>query len=475
MKKTGMVLLFILGSLLPCFSFPPFKLWQIAWFGFVVVLFLINKVNPLKSFLQGLLAGFVFYSFLLNWIYSVAGPFYLFVALYLAIYWAVFFSIIFSLPEKNRVIIAGCLWYFLEIINQHLLTGFPWIFIGLSQWSNPATARISSITGSAGLSSIIIAVNFAVYEALRYKKFLSVFFTAVILFFLSWLSVILTAYHSPDFNFKTIAAVQANCGYFGQDPEQSFEKYSLITEKIPLTCDLIVWPESSYPAILEENKKAMEYLIKKSFHTPVLVGSISKENGNIYNSAYFFNNGNYYKYDKRHLVPFGEFVPGKRFKIVREIYKKFAGGIPEMKKGQHYQLFQLDSSKFLVLICYENIFPEMTVTSEKEPFDFIIVITNDSWYGNSFGPYQHFAHNIFRSFETGTPVVQVSTTGITGSVYPNGQVTMMQKEKKHLFVEGTMLVAIPDYDKMKTIYEMAGETFVAMIFLLLTGVYLCRN
>jgi len=52
---------------------------------------------------------------------------------------------------------------------------------------------------------------------------------------------------------------------------------------------------------------------------------------------------------------------------------------------------------------------------------------------------------------------------------------MMQKEKKHLFVEGTMLVAIPDYDKMKTIYEMAGETFVAMIFLLLTGVYLCRN
>ncbi len=456
-----------------CFAFPPFKYWFLAWFGFVPLLFLMEEKFPGRNFLKGFLAGFVFYAFLLHWIYSVAGFFYLLIALYLALFWGIFFSLVFTFPKKTQVLIGACLWYFLEIIVRHLITGFPWILFSLSQWSLPETGSISAIAGSNGLSALIIGANLSLYWMIRYKKFSPVFVTSIIILILYCVATININWNIRD-RFVKLAAIQGNSGYFGQNPEESFENYKKLTESLESEYDLVVWPESSYPAILEDNTEVFHYLLNKSYFFPILMGTMSERNNNLYNSAYYFNNGKFTIYSKRHLVPFGEYVPGRKFQVIQRIYSRFSDFLPEVKPGDTTGVFQLQPCKFSVLICFENIFPEIALQDTKSQDDFTVVITNDSWYGNSFGPYQHFAHNIFRAYETGRNIVQVSTTGITGFASPSGDVKIFQKNGKKLFVEGIMTILVPYSEYSKTVYSIVGDTGIFMLSLLITGVCLCR-
>jgi len=473
LKKMFSFFFAIISGFILCFAFPPFKYWFLAWFGFVPILFLMDEKSPGRNFLKGFLSGFVFYVFLLNWIYSVAGFFYLLIAVYLALFWGVFFSLVFTFPERTRILIGACLWYFFEIVVRHLISGFPWIFFSLSQWFFPKTGCISAIIGSNGLSGLIIAANFSLFWMIKYKKFYPVSVTAVIVIILYFAATFNISQEKRD-TFIKIAAIQGNSGYFGQNPEESFENYKELTESLKSKYDLVVWPESSYPAILQDNAEAFNYLVNKSRSFPLLVGTMSEEKTNLYNSAYYFNDGKAVKYSKRHLVPFGEYVPGKSFQIIKKIYSQFSDIFPEVTPGDTSSIFHLSTCKFSVLICFENIFPEIALQDVKNHPDFTVVITNDSWYGNSFGPYQHFAHNIFRSYETGRSIVQVSTTGITGLVSPSGDVKIYQKNEKNLFVDGIMTILVPCTRKMKTFYSTVGDVGIFVVFLLITGVCLCR-
>ena len=473
-KSIGFFFLIALSGALPCLAFPPFKFWFLEWFAFVPILLLLDsKKNNLLVFISGLSAGFVFYAFSLYWIYSVAGFFYLFLAIYLAVFWGIFFSLLLSFPANVRCIIGAGLWFFLEIIIQYLFTGFPWLPLSLSQWAFPYTVRMVSITGSAGLSALIIALNISIYAMIKYRKFLQ-FITCLTLTASAGLLSNIDFVKHGDTATKIIA-VQGNSGYFGQFPEDPFEKYRNLTETITTTCDLVVWPESSYPSILRKDEEVFNYLINKSHQFPILMGAMNEENGNVTNSAFYFRNGGFERYDKRHLVPFGEYVPGEKLWIVKKIYKKIYGGIPDIKPGKDSVIFNPGSKKFSVLICFENIFSSLVQDNMENNPDFFITITNDSWYGDSSGPYQHFAHNILRATETGRFVIQVSTTGITGYATPDGKHKTLNHDNKKMFISGIMEIDIPDNNKQKNIYTRIGDIGLSTIFLLLTGACLCRK
>ncbi|MCM8822112.1 MAG: apolipoprotein N-acyltransferase [Candidatus Omnitrophica bacterium] len=475
MKSALPFILSIAFAAILCFAFPPFSCWFIAWIG-LVPLFLIldNDKIHINKFIAGLVSGFVFHAITLYWISSVAGVFYLFLALYLGFFWGIFFSLIFSFRVELRAVIGTSLWYFLEIILQHLFTGFPWVFISLSQWNFPLAANMASIIGSAGLSTLIVSINISIYLMLKHRKFIQFLSFLLILVLLNIVSS-MNAVRCQHNSSVKIFAIQGNAGYFGQDPWGTFEKYRDLTDSIKKECDLAVWPESSYPSIVENDSEVLKYLIEKSYDFPILIGSMSAENGSIHNSAFLFNRGILSRYDKSHLVPFGEYVPGKKFSFVKKAYIRIAGGIPDMKPGKNSGVFNLNSKKFAVLICFENIFPEIAQKNMQYNPNFFVTITNDSWYGHSFGPYQHFAHNIFRAIETGRYVIQVSTTGITGYATPNGKFDTLGKNGEKLFIRGIQEIDVPECKNKKTIYTLAGETTIAMIFLLLTGAYLCKN
>lgn len=475
MKKILPCILTSICAAIFSFAYPPFNYWFIAWLGLVPILLILDSNKCFANkLINGFLAGFVFYAITLNWISSVAGAFYLFLAVYLGLFWAIFFWLLFSFPIELRVVIGSTIWYFSEIIIQHLFTGFPWIFVSLSQWTFPFTAKMAAIVGSAGLSALIILVNTSFYMAIKYKKFTQVLSSLIILFLLHGITEIMASPKSSLSSIK-IYAVQGNVGHFGQDPEYTFCQYRNLTDSINEKCDLVIWPESSYPSILETESTSFQYLIEKSYNFPILMGTLREENGNIFNSAFLFNNGRVSKYDKNHLVPFGEYVPFVRLNPVRKLYGKVAGQIPELKAGRSAGIFNLNSHKFSVLICFENIFPYLAQNKLKHNPYFFVTITNDSWYGNSSGPYQHFSHNIFRAIETGRSVIQVSTTGITGFATPDGYFEMLEKDGQHLMIDGIIEFELPVKETGNSFYALIGETGISLLFLLLTGVYICRK
>ncbi|MCM8759254.1 MAG: apolipoprotein N-acyltransferase [Candidatus Omnitrophica bacterium] len=420
------------------------------------------------------MAGFIFYATSLYWISTVAKAYYLFIAFYLAFFWAIFFWLIFSFPPNLRIIYGMSLWYFLELIIQYLFTGFPWLPLSLSQWSFPTTARIASIIGTAGLSALVMGTNISIHIAIKEKKFFPLLICLLSITTLAYIPLLFSQ-KTNTHAFIRIAAIQGNAGYFGQIPEESFEKYFRLTNTIRGKPDLVIWPESSYPSILTDQHTAFKNLLEKSFDFPILMGTLSKKDESIYNSAFLFKDGSFTKYDKIHLVPFGEYVPLSRLGLIRSLYKKFAGEIPELTPGDSTTTFKLNSINFSVLICFENIFPFLVQTNLKYNPNFFVTITNDSWYNRSAGPYQHFAHNIFRAIETGRPVVQVSTTGITGFSTPDGYFELFEKNGQNIMVEGVMEIYLSKKDVKNPFYASVKEIGISVLFLILTGTFLCRK
>ena len=140
----------------------------------------------------------------------------------------------------------------------------------------------------------------------------------------------------------------------------------------------------------------------------------------MFNSIFIIQNGkilNYY--DKSILVPFGEFIPFSKY---LPFVKKITQGSMEFSKGSGNQTINIDGLKVSPIICYEVIFPNNIIDKNNRP-DIIVNLTNDGWFGNSSGPYQHLIATKFRAIENQLPIVRVSNSGITAYINEYGVIT----------------------------------------------------
>jgi apolipoprotein N-acyltransferase len=194
----------------------------------------------------------------------------------------------------------------------------------------------------------------------------------------------------------------------------------------------------------------------------------------MYNVACFIAGGEVSYHAKLHLVPYGEFLPGRRFRAVRAVYRRASPMIPETTPGSEYTLFPLGGAKFAALICFENLFPELAAEYAARGAEFFVTLTNDSWYGDSPGPRQHFAHNAFRAIETGRYVIQVATSGVTGIVSPDGRVTLLEENGRNVCTAGVLRGTVTPL-RTRTVYGILGDLPLMLALLLLTGGVLCRK
>jgi apolipoprotein N-acyltransferase len=241
--------------------------------------------------------------------------------------------------------------------------------------------------------------------------------------------------------------------------------------------DLIVFPEGTFQGNLFENNDLIKLLKKTSYknNCGILIGTFTESSGNFYNSSVFIDGEKIDVYNKIKLVPYGEFILGKRFKFVRNIFLKIAGYEPNLKNGSEFKIFKYKDIKFSSLICYENIFPQIVDNFSNNGPDFFIVITNDSWFGKSIGPYQHFYHNIFRSMENGRYFLQSGLTGLTGIVNPEGKVEkILKKDGESLFIDGFLFIPLKIYTS-ETFYYRYGIFPLSLFCLIITGLLICRN
>jgi len=164
-------------------------------------------------------------------------------------------------------------------------------------------------------------------------------------------------------------------------------------------------------------------------------------------------------YDKHHLVPFGEYVPLRRFlpNFVRPIANVFS----DLSVGEKLKNIDVNGVfKFGALICYEIIFPDEVVNRNDKP-SFLVVISNDAWYGKSFGPYQHLASAQLRAVEEGVTIVRSAGSGISALIGPMGEII----DSLGLNKKGTLDVFLPRHAKVPTLYALLGGKCVQLIML----------
>jgi len=496
LKEPGPFLLAVISGILWVLVFPRFNFEILAWFAFIPLLSAIEGKTPQRSALLGFIFGMVFYSWGLNWVtntminYGNLLPVVSFMVLgllaaYLSFYTALFCYLLRRFCKDNRnlvFLLAPVLWTSLEYIRStHSEFGFSWLGLGYSQFQTLPVIQMAEITGVYGVSWLIMLVNIGLYLAWKSwrepgqmgVRFLSVTF----LVFACWWGYGSIAMNRPGAEKKstiTVGLIQGNVEQFMKwNPlyqKQVINKYRDLTLKAAQSKpDLIVWPETALPFYYNQHPAGTQFVndLAQQVQTPILFGSPHKENkdGKIihYNSAYLVSETGetQNRYDKIHLVPFGEFVP---FRKLLFFVEKMVEMIGDFGRGKVATIFDVAGHQAGVSICYELIFPDLIRQAVKNDADFLVNITNDAWFGKSAASFQHMSMGVLRAVENRVPIVRAANTGISGTIEANGTL----RDETDLFVEAAQITQITPKSGGLTFYSAYGDVF-SWLCLLATG------
>lgn len=473
-----------LSGILLALAFPMFDLEYLAWIGLVPLFFSIRGKDPLRSIYLGLISGLSFHLILLYWIpvpITIYGKLPLpvgilllfLLALYLALYTATFaflttlFRTRIGLP---LVLSAPATWVSLELMMTHFLTGFPWGLLGYSQYLNLPMIQIADITGVYGVSFVIVMINAGVYrvierhmEGLSFWRGRSVWAATLVL-----LLTIGYGYWRLGQNVSlsrlNVGIVQGN---IDQDhkwdleyQKETVDAYLNLSKKVSEGgTDLIVWPETAVPLYFQNDETYRPGILNtaREINSYILFGSpaFDREGEDVryYNSAYLISPEMEVigRYDKLHLVPFGEYVPMKTF---LPFVSKLVEGIGDFSTGERVKILDMQGAKIGALICYEGVFPNLVRNTVREGATLLANITNDAWFGNTSAPYQHLSMYSLRAVENRVSVVRAANTGVSAFINKYGVI----KSRTGVFERGYLKGQVETSD-YRTFYTRFGNIF----------------
>lgn len=484
------------SGLLLCFIQPNQHFGFLAWGS---LFFLIRAATQAHdaghAFRLGYIGGLFFFLPGLSWLQHVAFAGWLFAAFFEALFVGLFATLIFlgrrfEAGVYKLVWFAGswllCEWFRSEI---HVLA-LGWHLLAYSQSFYPTLVQIANIVGAYGLGFVIALANACLVLAWELKSIpqqkkrcmmFGVLFLSLPLLLMLYGHYCLTQPVARGEELR-IGLVQSNIPedikWRPEAKERILEIQNKLTQLASLDSpDLTVWPEASFPGYFNRDAESVQIReLAKTLKTPILVGSPHYERAGIYyNSAYLVRGTeeSEERYDKMRLVPFGEYVPF-RFMLGWLMPIADAFGVGDFSAGSTYKLFRLyDDITFGTLICFEDIFPKLAQEYVKKGAKFLVVMTNDSWFGRSDAPYQHLAASIFRAVENGVPVVRAANTGVSALISARGQVThrVASQTGQDLFITGhetgTILLTF-----QKTGYQKNGYLFPIMILMVMLNLSL---
>ncbi len=497
-------LLIMLSSILLITSFPDFNLWLFAWVGLVPLFFAVDGQKPLRAFMTAYLTGALFFLGTVYWLIHVTLPGMLAVALYLALYFGIFGLIVSSAinrPSYLSLFTVPSVWVALEYARSHLLSGFGWNLLAHSQSDNLPMIQIADITGSYGVSYLIVMVSTAVFFTIKdvRKRNYSTFYSAIaiaLVFFAAGYGTLRLNNIFTGVRLK-VAVVQGNIAQNEKwDPafrRMIIDKYETLTAaSVKESPDLIIWPETSIPGFFQEGGDLLRRVaeVARKADAALLVGEPRQDSGDqglYYNSATLFdrNGKRAAVYDKIHLVPFGEFIPARNlFSFVEKFTKStigdFSAGkeytvfnfiVERNQRGEAYSQRLIKKVRFSVLICFEDIFPDIARQFVKKGANFLVNITNDAWFGNSCAPYQHVQSSVFRAVENRVNVVRSANTGLSCFIDQKGRIFgTVAAGGKNIFVDGYEADDIV-LTNARTFYTVYGDVF-AYLCVLVAALYI---
>lgn len=493
----------VLSALLLVLSFPDFNLEFLAWVSFVPLFFAIENKRPAKAFILAYFSGIIFFLGTIYWLIHVTLPGMIVVVLYLAVYFGLFGLICsYYLKTAKRYILLLVIpstWAALELIRSHFISGFGWNLLGYSQSFTLPVIQIADFVGAYGVGFLVMLVNVAIFltiKELREKDyFLKALMIAVLVLFISlWYGTIRVKNAFTGEKLR-VAVVQGNIPQVKKwDPSfrnDILNKYERLTREVALKHpELIIWPETSVPGFMESEPDLFNRVSKLAgeIKTPVLVGAPREDTEKqdaYYNSAIFINEDGKIagRYDKSHLVPFGEYVP---FRALLAFVENFAPSpIGDFSAGKNYTVFDffikrsakdknsswrlMKKVKFSTMICFEDIFPDIARRFVSDGASFLVNITNDAWFGKTCAAYQHAQSSIFRAVENRVNVIRAANTGVSCFIDQRGEIVgKVSSGKESIFVDGYEIHDIT-ITKTRTFYNIYGDVFAYICVLIMLG------
>ena len=462
---------------------PAGRLELVAWVALVPAILSVRAAPSARAaFLRGLAAGLAFFYAAIHWVSHAMTAFgglsfplallgLTLLVLYMAVHWGAAFAISWTLRARLGLpwhVHLPVVWAALELSRDHLLSGFPWANVGYSQARTLPVAQLAALAGPYGIAALVVLVNAVIAEALAARRErrppprrgLAVA-AALVVAALGW-----GALHLRAVRARAAAAPTITVGLVQPNIDQSVKNAArdhvewILGRLVPLTveadrrgADLVAWPEATYPLYVRPDTRSFadpRYGLAPLSRAHLLLGAVTLErvraagDGEVVPRV---GNVDFLltpslevigRYQKHHLVPFGEYVP-EWIPFVKQVVPSFAPAAP----GRELEVLaftptsvsttttttstsgggRAGSVTLAPMICFDAIFPEINVEyARKEPEPELLVNpTNDAWYGYSSGPYQFLAIVRMRAVEAGKAVVRPAYAGVTAAILPTGE------------------------------------------------------
>lgn len=486
------------AGLLLGLSFPPVNLSFLSFPAFILFFYLINQAQNYRQV--------AYYSYLGFLVWNIATTYWLMMASVGAGVAAIFAnSVLMTIPlclglffQRKLTspfliaLLQASAWVSYEFLHHNWDLAWPWLAIG-NAWSNQISLiQFISITGHLGISFWVVFTAALAYQTLKIKTRMLAYSTFASLLLLPAFSLIYFASTNPTQagpDSIKVSVIQPNHDSYEDYGGMSDEKevldslFSISQKMRENTTELIVWPENAIdksifmdsPATLRISDSARawntNFIIGSGLYTtytqkaPKLYYGIYRgEPYNIFNATLFVDkDGKRTRYNKANLVPFVERMPFVYFLNAIDIFEWFDWGkLAQYGKGNTPDMLSTQNFTSPGLVCYDSVYPRWTREFVNNGADFITIITNDGWWGNSSGHYQHFAYARLRAIEFDRWVVRSANNGTSGIIRPDGTI----EQKTEYWVRTGFNSSIPKNSSI-TIYALLGD-WLSYLCLILT-------
>lgn len=440
----------LLSGSIGTLSFSPYDIWITAILSLSGLLFITLNRTAKQASLLGFFWGLGLFGSGMNWIYvgiANCGGIPIFINIFLVMLLSAYLSIYSSLfagllvyfcPEtcwRRLSIAAPVLWQITEFLRGWVLTGFPWLQFGYSELSGPIRG-LAPVMGVDSITFLLMSISGLLVHSIHNRCAISAVVAAALLFS-SWTLSKWDWFTLLPEKAVNIAIIQGNIPQSLKWSSKALSKTLKTYLHETLACigkaTIIIWPESAIPDYEFRQGTFLSMLDKymradnSSLITGILDACSTPQGFKIYNSVIVLGETEPYtypaknRYNKHHLVPFGEFIPlqnlllplGLLFNLPTSTFSQGYHTQPQLK----FKEYRLTTS-----ICYEIIFGKQLRDNFKPDTQFIVNLSNDSWFGHSIGPWQHFQMARMRALELGRPVIRGSNNGITAVINANGEI-----------------------------------------------------
>ncbi|MEA2571124.1 MAG: apolipoprotein N-acyltransferase [Acidobacteriota bacterium] len=445
------ILLAALAGVLFAFSFPNVAIGWLMFISFVPLFFAIVRARSAwRAFFLGWLSQTIAWMLMAPWVvrvmshygglpYIVGVALFMLMCLYLGLYGAVFAALVHRLAPGTsfrRWLLVPLAWAAVEYIRTYFLTGFPWNLIAASIIDYTSLIQFDRVAGPYAMSMLILlpattATWYCLARPTGTRRLVIVGGTCIILF-VWWATGLVAAKliarptGTPD---TTAALLQPNISqemrWNNSNLVDIFKRMmSMTDEALAHGATIVIWPESTVPLSYSSTdfyREAIEST-SRAKNADIILGSVAEDpqqSSKLWNAAFLVSGGKTIgHYDKIRLVPFGEYVPLRKFFFFAE---KLVHAVGEFEFGAKDTPL-VGRFHYGPAICYEIVYPQIARAQVRHGADVLVTITNDAWYDGTSAPRQHLNQARLRAIETDRYLLRAGTTGISALVDPTGRI-----------------------------------------------------